>query len=110
MLVIIGETDGLPVVEFHVVLQHERCEVGQEVPEVDRFGIGAQNLHLILSERFHSAGVCVHPAFVPPQAEPDPVEYGQLALLHHVGKPLIEPGLEHHASDVDAGGISLEAA
>ena len=110
MLVICREADGLTVMELHIVLQYIGRKTGQKVPQIARLGIGAQHLHLVLAKRRHAVGVAVHAMLIPPEAEPDPVEDGQLVILHHVGKALIEPGLKHHAAGVDAGGIFLAAA
>ena len=110
VLVICRETDGLPIVQFYIVLQHIGGKACQEVPQITRLGIGTQHLHLVFAKRRHSVGVAVHAMLIPPEAEPDPVEDGQLVLAHLLGKALIEPGLKHHAAGVDAGGIFLAAA
>ena len=110
VLVILLETDGLPVVELHIVLQHIGGKAGQEVPQDVGVGTGTQHLHLVLSERLHAVGVAVQTVLIPPEAEPDPVEDGQLAVLYRISKALIELGFKHHAAGIDAGGILLPAA
>ena len=46
----------------------------------------------------------------PVQAEPNPVEEGQVGLFEHIGKALIETRLKYHAAGVDTGGVFLLAA
>ena len=110
VLIICRKTDGLPIVQFHIILQHIGGKVCQEVPQIARLGVGTQHLHLVFAEHIHAVSIGVHTALAPVQAKPDPVEDGQFTFLHHVGKTLIEPGLKHHAAGVDAGGVFLAAA
>ena len=110
VLIFCRKADGFPVVKFHIIFQHIGHKAGQEVSQFSRLGAGVQHLHFVLAEHLHTIGVGAYAALVPIQAEPDPVENGQFILLHHIGKALIEPRLEHHAAGVDAGGVFLAAA
>ena len=40
VLIICRKTDGLPIVQFHIILQHIGGKVCQEVPQIPRLGIG----------------------------------------------------------------------
>ena len=100
------------VSNIHIV-QQSRAYVIERLgafSKVWQVGIHVKVLHFVLAEHLHTIGVGAHAALVPIQAEPDPVENGQFILLHHIGKALIEPRLEHHAAGVDAGGVFLAAA
>ena len=110
VLIICGKANGFSILELYVVFQHIGNKAGQEVPQLVGIGVGAQHFHLVLAEHIHAVSIAIHAVFVPVQAEPDPVEDGQLVLLQHIGKTLIEPGFKHHAAGVNAGGVFLTAA
>ncbi|CUQ85222.1 Uncharacterised protein [[Eubacterium] siraeum] len=110
VLIICCKANGLPILKFHIILQYIGHKACKKIPQIARLGIGTQYLHLVFAEHIQTVGVAVHAILIPPEAEPDPVEDGQLVILHHIGKALIETRFEHHTAGVDTGSVFLAAA
>ena len=105
MLVVLGEADGLAVVEFHIVFQHIGYQTCHEGPQFLRLGVGVQHLDLVPAELFQAIGITAQAALAFIEAEPDSVEDGQYVLLHYIRKAFVEPGLEYYAAGIDVGGV-----
>ena len=110
VLIICCKANGLPILKFHIILQYIGHKACKKISQIARLSIGAQYLHLIFSKHIHAVGVAIHAILVSPQTEPDPVEDGQLVILHHIGKALIETRFEHHTAGVNTGSVFLAAA